>query len=90
MLIVTVFRPSAFRVRTSSPLGNWCLPCWLERGRVYVECAEELCPAWPACFLGEEGFAGGGAGRWQNFPVEFDGHQHWSRPMQRPPFMQGI
>lgn len=34
--------------------------------------------------------SGCGTGRWQNFPVELAGHQHSSRPMQRPPFRQGI
>lgn len=41
--------------------------------------------ALPPCFFSREG-----AGRWQNFPVELEGHQHSSRPTQRPPFRQGI
>lgn len=48
-----------------------------------------LGPWWLASLLGM-GLAGGGTGRWQNFPVEFDGHQHMSLPMHRPPFRQGI
>lgn len=65
------------------------LTSWLDKGRVYVECLMEL-PAGvfgplPPCFFSREG-----AGRWQNFPVELEGHQHSSRPTQRPPFRQGI
>lgn len=55
-----------------------------------MEWEDELRPARLPSFLLGVGRAGVGAGRWQNFPVEFVGHQHWSLPMQRPPFRQGI
>lgn len=66
-------------------------PSWLERGSVKVDCfngpsSRALC--WEPRPGGS--LSGCGTGRWQNFPVELAGHQHSSRPMQRPPFRQGI
>lgn len=67
------------------------LPCWLDSGKVYMEWEWGFCPWCPEslrpCVVG---FVGTGAGRWQNFPVALDGHQHWSLPMHLPPFRQGI
>lgn len=66
-------------------------PSWLERGKVNVDCLKG--PSRRAPW--REPLSGGpvssfGEGRWQNLPVELVGHQHSSRPMQRPPFRQGI
>lgn len=73
----------------TGPTGS--LPCWLDRGKVYIEWEWGFCPWGPAslwpCVVG---FVGIGAGRWQNFPVALEGHQHWSLPMHLPPFRQGI
>lgn len=68
------------------------LPCWLDNGRVYMEWEGALGPWWLASLWlwGGVGLAGRGTGRWQNFPVEFEGHQHRSLPMHRPPLRQGI
>lgn len=66
-------------------------PSWLERGKVKVDCLKG-----PSCRtplrdpLCRDPVSSFGEGRWQNFPVALVGHQHSSRPMQRPPFRQGI
>lgn len=71
-------------------LGVW-LPGWLDSGRVYMEWDGDFGLWWLAfLWLWGVGRGGGGAGRWQNLPVEFEGHQHRSLPMQRPPLRQGI
>lgn len=68
-------------------MDGWRDTCWFDSGSVYMVCDGGLGPCWLGFFaLGGLDLGGGGAGRWQNFPVEFDGHQQRSRPMQRPPF----
>lgn len=67
------------------------LPCWLDSGKVNIEWEWGFCPWCPvSLLLCAADFVGTGAGRWQNFPVAFNGHQHWSLPMHLPPFRQGI
>lgn len=76
--------------RLAAP-NRWHSPSWLERGSMKVDCFRG--PSSRALWWGPlpgGSLSGCGTGRWQNFPVELAGHQHSSRPMQRPPFRQGI